>query len=79
MLTRKKVRLIHTSDTHLGDQAGHPRSAKALESVVDSVAKLGGDALLMVGDVFDNARISDEVLEFFLAQMKRLDLSLIHI
>ena len=73
LLTRKKVRLIHTSDTHLGDQAGHPRSARALESVVDSVAKLGGDALLMVGDVFDNARISDEVLEFFLVQMKRLD------
>lgn len=71
--TRKKVRLIHTSDTHLGDQAGHPRSAKALESVVGSVAKLGGDVLLMVGDIFDNDRISDDVLEFFLAQISRLD------
>ena len=71
--SRKKVRLIHTSDTHLGDQAGHPRSAKALESVVGSVAKLGGDVLLMVGDVFDNDRISDDVLEFFLAQIRRLE------
>lgn len=73
MPARKKVRLIHTSDTHLGDQAGHPRSAKALESVVASVPKLGGDVLLMVGDVFDNDRISDQVLEFFLAQVGRLN------
>ena len=73
MPSRKKVKLIHTSDTHLGDLAGHPRSAKALESVVASVAKLEGDVLLMVGDVFDHARISDDVLEFFLAQIGRLE------
>lgn len=73
MPARKKVKLIHTSDTHLGDIAGHPRSAQALESVVASVAKLKGDVLLMVGDVFDHARISDDVLEFFLAQIGRLE------
>ena len=75
--SRKRVRLIHTSDTHLGDQAGHPRSAKALESVVGSVTKLGGDVLLMVGDVFDNDRISDGVLEYFLAQIRRLDVPVV--
>lgn len=67
-----KVRLIHTSDTHLGGD-WHPELAEtALQTVVDGVARLDGDALLIVGDVFDHARVSDSVLEFFLGQMRRL-------
>ena len=69
---RKKVRLIHTSDTHLGDGTGHPRSETALKAVVEAVPRLGGDVLLLAGDVFDNDRIPDSVLEFFLDQMSRL-------
>jgi DNA repair exonuclease SbcCD nuclease subunit len=33
---------------------------------------LKGDALLLVGDVFDHARVSDATLEFFVRQMGRL-------
>ncbi len=69
----KKLRLIHTSDTHLGDPAGHPRAEEALASVVDAAGRLGGDALLLAGDVFDNERVSDAVLERFTAQMARLN------
>ena len=67
------LRLIHTSDIHLGDVTGHPQSADALTSVVDAVSGNAGDMLLMVGDVFDNERVSDDVLEWFLTQMARLD------
>ena len=69
----KKLRLIHTSDTHLGDPSGHPRADDVLESVVDAVRRLNGDALLLAGDVFDNERVSDDVLERFLVQIARLD------
>ena len=68
-----KLRLIHTSDTHLGDVTGHPQAADALTSVVDAVADNEGDMLLLVGDVFDNERVSDEVLDSFLTQIARLD------
>ena len=68
-----KLRLIHTSDIHLGDVTGHPQSADALTSVVDAVSGNAGNMLLMVGDVFDNERVSDDVLEWFLTQMARLD------
>ena len=68
----KRVRLIHTSDTHLGDPAGHPRGDEVLVSVVDAVERLGGDALLLAGDVFDNERVTDDVAERFVAQMARL-------
>ncbi|HEU0021049.1 MAG TPA: metallophosphoesterase, partial [Dehalococcoidia bacterium] len=69
---RKKIRLIHTSDTHLGDDWHAELSEQALRTVVSGVAKLKGDALLLVGDVFDHARVSDATLEFFVQQMGRL-------
>ena len=68
----RKLRLIHTSDTHLGDPTGHPRAEAVLASVVHAVARLEADALLLAGDVFDNERVADDVLERFVAQMARL-------
>ena len=72
MPSRKKVRLIHTSDLHLGDNIGHPLAEGALRAVVDAVPRLGGDLLLLVGDIFDNDRVSDGVVEAFLEEMGRL-------
>ena len=43
---RNKVRLIHTSDLHLGDDMGHPLADGALRAVVDSVTRYEGDMLL---------------------------------
>jgi DNA repair exonuclease SbcCD nuclease subunit len=68
-IARKKIRLIHTSDTHLGDTWHAELSQQALRTLVGGVAKLNGDALLLVGDVFDHARVSDATLEFFVQQM----------
>jgi DNA repair exonuclease SbcCD nuclease subunit len=72
LTTRKKIRLIHTSDTHLGSDWRPDIVADAFRAVVDGVTELKGDALLVVGDVFDHARIPDEILEFFLDQVRRL-------
>ena len=71
MSTRRKIRIIHTSDTHLGDDWDPQAAQRALSAVVDGVHALDGDALLIAGDVFDNARISDAVLEFFVSEMAR--------
>ena len=70
-MTRHKIRIIHTSDTHLGDDWDPDAAERALSSVVDGVHELRADALLIAGDVFDNARISDDVLEFFVSEMAR--------
>ena len=69
---RNKVRLIHTSDLHLGDDMGHPLADGALRAVVDSVPRLGGNMLLLVGDVFDHGRVPDSVLESFLQEIGRI-------
>ena len=71
MSLRRKIRIIHTSDTHLGDDWDPESAQRALSAVVDSVHGLQGDALLIAGDVFDNARISDAVLEFFVSEIGR--------
>ena len=71
MSLRRKIRIIHTSDTHLGDDWDPESAQRALSAVVDGVHGLRGDALLIAGDVFDNARISDTVLEFFVDEIAR--------
>ncbi len=67
----RKLRIVHTSDTHLGDDWDPEAANRALSAVVDGVHALDADVLLIAGDVFDNARISDAVLEFFVAEMAR--------
>ena len=71
MTTRRQIRIIHTSDTHLGDDWDPESAQRALSAVVDGVHDQRGDALLIAGDVFDNARISDAVLEFFVSEIRR--------
>jgi len=72
-----KLRLIHTSDTHLGDELGHPASNDALVKVVSETILLNADFLLIAGDVFDNERISNDSVEFFLSQISRLSIPVI--
>ena len=73
MTGKKKVRLIHTSDTHLGDDWRGNRTEAAFARVIDSVRHFEADALLVVGDVFDHARVPDRVLDFYLGQISRLE------
>ena len=73
MNRRSKIRLVHTSDTHLGDGWDPSAAERALSAVVDGVHQLKADALLIAGDVFDNARIPDSLLEFFVSEMRRLE------
>ncbi|MYC32407.1 MAG: hypothetical protein F4X64_04445 [Chloroflexi bacterium] len=70
-MPRRDIRIIHTSDTHLGDDWDPDAAKRALSAVVDGVHTLNADALLIAGDVFDNARISDALLEFFVSEMAR--------
>ena len=65
------LRLIHTSDIHLGDPYGHPASILALQKVVNAVGDQEPDYLLLSGDVFDNQRIGDDVIRYFLDEISR--------
>jgi DNA repair protein SbcD/Mre11 len=61
---RPTVRLLHTSDLHLGmsrgptDRAHRPFCLCALLTVTAEAGRIGCDALLIVGDLFDHPRVA---------------------
>ena len=66
MPERKPLRIVHTSDVHLGAYAGSG-DAKwnarrelmelTFERVIDLANETNADALLIAGDFFDNDRV----------------------
>ncbi|MCK9496131.1 MAG: DNA repair exonuclease [Dehalococcoidia bacterium] len=78
--TRPRLRLLHTSDVHLGayDYRGADEGSRAaLEAgfrrVIDIGIAEGVDLALIAGDFFDNARVREETLAFAAEQLARLD------
>ena len=67
-----KIRILHTSDTHLGDPYGHPISETAFAATVRAADSFNVDYMLIAGDVFDNARIKDSVISSFFNQVSGL-------
>ena len=76
----RPLKLLHTSDVHLeSDTFGHGAEGKklcdnirqAFGQVVSIANRLEVDMLLIVGDLFDSSRITDEALSFALGQIAR--------
>lgn len=56
------VRLVHTSDLHLGLVERHPH-VEVLAAVAALAGRVGADALLLLGDIFDHTEIADPVVD----------------
>ncbi len=75
----RPLRLVHTSDVHLGafegldGQWNARRSLQetAFRRVIDIAIDNDADALLIAGDFFDNDRLKDETVEFAGEQIRR--------
>jgi exonuclease SbcD len=68
-----KLRLVHTSDTHLGDNSTSALARHALSAVVDAAIEERADALLLAGDVFDHNRVDDDEIRFLIDQLARFE------
>jgi hypothetical protein len=68
---RRPATVLHTSDCHLGSGA-HGREERAFAQAIDLARRERVDAVLMAGDLFDSARMSDETLEWTAAQFDTL-------
>lgn len=69
------VRIIHTSDLHIGtslDERCQALEQAVLEAVVDSVTATRSDLLLVAGDFFDNNRVSGATVDRTNAVLDRL-------
>ncbi len=63
--------MLHTSDCHLG--SGAPgREERAFEQAMALARREGVDAALIVGDLFDSPRASDEILDWTADQLDSL-------
>ncbi len=76
----RQLKLVHTSDVHLesdtfgsGPRGDRFRNAvrRAFAEVIDVANRNGADLLLIVGDLFDSNRISDEAFHFAMNQIAR--------
>ncbi len=80
MRERRPLRIVHTSDVHLGAYTGMPgdrwESRRALmeetfRRVVDLANDSGAQALIIAGDFFDNDRVPPETIEFAASEIAR--------
>lgn len=79
MPERKPLRIVHTSDVHLG---AYPASAEGVRdrrermhdgfrAVIDLALREQADALLIAGDFFDNDEADAGAVDFALAEIRR--------
>jgi len=85
---RRPVNIVHTSDVHLEtDSFGNGPNAEALRErvrrsfseVIEIANRREADLLLIVGDLFDSARISEAALNFALSEIRRARMPVIMI
>lgn len=69
---RRPLRLLHASDCHLGAHAEPGAHEEAFVDLVDAARRWAVDALILAGDVFDHARVSDDALRWTASQLGRL-------
>lgn len=69
---RRRLRLVHTADVHIGEESSLDRRLAGLTAAVDASIAGEADAFLIVGDFFDNARVSEQTIEAAFAQLARL-------
>ena len=56
------LRLLHTSDLHIGDDMYYEETLRGFEAVMAIVHQTKVDAVLIAGDLFDNRRLSPALL-----------------
>ena len=69
---RPAVRLLHTSDLHVGSDVYADDALRGLEAVLASARQHEADALLIAGDLFDNKRVSDATVDKVFADLGAL-------
>jgi DNA repair exonuclease SbcCD nuclease subunit len=69
----RPTRLVHTADVHLGIGAAGPGGyeEQAFSRAITLTADLRADGLLIAGDLFDHARVTEELLSWTASQLDR--------
>lgn len=68
----RPLKIAHTSDVHLSDDADGDRARRAFSRVIDLVDEAGADLFLIAGDLFDHNRVTPAVLGFACRELARV-------
>ena len=68
----KRLRLLHTSDVHIGDENYPLLRLAGLTAAVDAAIEASVDGVLIAGDLFDSARVKPHEVEAAWAQLARM-------
>ena len=78
-MTTRRVKLVHTSDVHLDarirtdvEDGFRNAAERAFARVIDVALAEEADLLLIVGDLFDHGRVTEQDFEFVREQLRRL-------
>ena len=66
------LRLLHTSDIHIGEDLAPDTRLDSLGAVIDVALEHQVDAVIIAGDLFDSSRVKPHVVEATLEQLRRL-------
>ena len=79
-MLRRPIRVLHTSDVHLGPSATEPGGRQHVEGCLCPIAVLDHlveehriDVVIVAGDLFDHARVPDQLVVDTLARLGRLN------
>lgn len=68
----RPLRLLHTSDVHIGDEHYSLLRLAGLTAAVDAAIETRADVLLIAGDLFDSARVKQPEIEAAWQQLARV-------
>ena len=68
----RPLKITHTSDVHLTDEADGIKVREAFSQVVDTVLETDSDLFLIAGDLFDHNEIRRKTVDFVYEQLARV-------
>ena len=72
-MQKRRLRLLHTSDLHLGSDAYAADALRGFDRVVEAAQALGVDGVLIAGDLFDSFRTPLDTVTYVFEGLRKLD------
>ena len=69
---KRPLKMVHTSDVHLSDEADGLKVRDCFTQVVDTVLDTQADLFLIAGDLFDHNEIQRKTVDFVYEQLARV-------